>query len=72
MSETSRYVKGIRERGRDEARPDGPGRIRPAHLLLGVLDAEVRTVPRVPAPAGVDRAELAARTRATLSGENGR
>jgi ATP-dependent Clp protease ATP-binding subunit ClpA len=41
----------------------GPGRIRPAHLLLAVLAAEVGTVPRALAMAGVDRAELAARTR---------
>lgn len=49
----------------------GPGRIRPAHLLLGVLDAEVGTVPRALALAGVDRAELVARTRAALSDEEG-
>ncbi|MFC7589827.1 Clp protease N-terminal domain-containing protein [Nonomuraea antimicrobica] len=32
--------------------------LRPAHVLLGVLEAEVGTVPRALALAGVDRAEL--------------
>ncbi|MEU6713066.1 Clp protease N-terminal domain-containing protein [Nonomuraea sp. NPDC046802] len=41
--------------------------LRPAHLLLGVLEAEVGTVPRALALAGVDRAELVARTQETLS-----
>jgi ATP-dependent Clp protease ATP-binding subunit ClpA len=50
----------------------GPGRIRPAHLLLGVLEAEVGTVPRALALAGVDRVELVQRTRAALSAEEGR
>jgi len=50
----------------------GPGRIRPAHLLLGVLDTGVGTVPRALALAGVDRAELVARTRAALSEEDTR
>jgi len=35
--------------------------LRPAHLLLGILRAEVGTVPRALALAGVDRAELVAR-----------
>jgi ATP-dependent Clp protease ATP-binding subunit ClpA len=37
------------------------------HVLLGVLRAEVGTVPRALEIAGVDRAELAARAEATLS-----
>jgi D-alanyl-D-alanine carboxypeptidase len=49
-----------------------PGRIRPAHLLLGVLGAQAGTVPRALALAGVDRAELTERTRATLSAEDSR
>jgi D-alanyl-D-alanine carboxypeptidase len=58
--------RAVRSAGR------GPGRIGPAHMLLGVLDAEVGTVPRALALAGVDRAELAAQTRAALSAENSR
>ena len=50
----------------------GPGRIRPAHLLLGVLDAEVGTVPRALALAGADRGQLIERTRAALATEDGR
>ena len=50
----------------------GPGRIRPAHLLLGVLDAEVGTVPRALALAGTDREQLIERTRAALAAEDGR
>ena len=42
----------------------GPGRLRPEHLLLGVLDTEVGTVPRALALAGVNRVDLIARTRA--------
>ena len=38
----------------------------PAHLLLGILRAEVGTVPRALALAGVDRSELAARVQRTL------
>jgi D-alanyl-D-alanine carboxypeptidase len=37
------------------------------HLLLGVLDAKVGTVPRALALAGVDRAELARRAARALS-----
>ncbi|MFI9598161.1 Clp protease N-terminal domain-containing protein [Nonomuraea sp. NPDC052265] len=40
--------------------------LRPVHVLLGVLQAEVGTVPRALALAGVDRAALAERARATL------
>ncbi len=40
---------------------------RPAHLLLGILQAEVGTVPRALALAGVDRADLIARVTQTLN-----
>jgi D-alanyl-D-alanine carboxypeptidase len=39
---------------------------RPAHLLLGILQAEVGTVPRALELAGFDRAALVARVRETL------
>lgn len=42
--------------------------IRPAHLLLGILQAQVGTVPRALALAGVDKAELMARLLQTLPG----
>lgn len=41
--------------------------VRPAHLLLGVLRAEVGTVPRALALAGVDRADLLARVEQALA-----
>ncbi|MFI7698059.1 Clp protease N-terminal domain-containing protein [Nonomuraea sp. NPDC049480] len=44
--------------------------MRPAHLLLGVLDTEIGTVPRALALAGVDRAGLMARVRETLAHES--
>jgi ATP-dependent Clp protease ATP-binding subunit ClpA len=44
----------------------GRGQIRPGHLLLGVLAAQAGTVPRALALAGVDSADLAARTRQAL------
>ena len=40
--------------------------LRPAHLLLGLLSAEVGTVPRALALAGVDRQALIARVRSDL------
>lgn len=40
--------------------------LRPAHLLLGVLRAEIGTVPRALALAGIDLAELRARVLRTL------
>ncbi|MEV4184381.1 Clp protease N-terminal domain-containing protein [Streptosporangium canum] len=43
--------------------------LRPAHLLLGVLGAEIGAVPRALALAGVDRVDLMARTRQTLARE---
>ena len=52
-----RGVDGIR-RGKD---------LQPAHLLLGILQAEVGTVPRALALSGIDRAELLRRVRQTLS-----
>jgi ATP-dependent Clp protease ATP-binding subunit ClpA len=44
----------------------GRGQIQPGHLLLGVLAAQVGTVPRALALAAVDRGDLAARTRQAL------
>lgn len=41
--------------------------LRPAHLLLGILHAQVGTVPRALALAGVDRAGLAERARESLA-----
>jgi len=38
----------------------------PAHLLLGILQADVGTVPRALALTGVDRAKLAAHVQRTL------
>ncbi|MFI6478831.1 Clp protease N-terminal domain-containing protein [Nonomuraea sp. NPDC050663] len=40
--------------------------LRPAHLLIGILGAEVGTVPRALALAGVDRHALVTRAHATL------
>ncbi|GAB4586626.1 Clp protease N-terminal domain-containing protein [Nocardia sp. IFM 10818] len=40
--------------------------LRPAHLLLAILRAEVGTVPRALAAAGVDRTELVNQVRAAL------
>jgi ATP-dependent Clp protease ATP-binding subunit ClpA len=42
---------------------------RPAHLLLGILQAEVGTVPRALALAGFDRTVLIARVLETLEAE---
>ncbi|MGI5283743.1 Clp protease N-terminal domain-containing protein [Nonomuraea polychroma] len=44
--------------------------LRPAHLLLGVLDTEIGTVPRALALAGADRVGLMARARETLPHES--
>ncbi|MGP3955374.1 Clp protease N-terminal domain-containing protein [Nonomuraea sp. 3N208] len=44
--------------------------LRPAHLLLGILDTEIGTVPRALALAGADRAGLMARARETLPHES--
>jgi Clp amino terminal domain, pathogenicity island component len=43
--------------------------LQPAHLLLGILQAQVGTVPRALALAGVDQADLTARVRQTLVNE---
>jgi D-alanyl-D-alanine carboxypeptidase len=40
----------------------------PAHLLLGILQAQVGTVPRALALAGVDRADMMLRVRHALAG----
>jgi D-alanyl-D-alanine carboxypeptidase len=42
---------------------------RPAHLLLGILQAEVGTVPRALALGGIDRTALMARVLETLEAE---
>ncbi|MFF5211604.1 Clp protease N-terminal domain-containing protein [Streptosporangium sp. NPDC000396] len=44
--------------------------LRPAHLLLGILQAQVGTVPRALALAGVDRTELVAHLLQTLTPES--
>ncbi|GLW08106.1 hypothetical protein Misp01_32360 [Microtetraspora sp. NBRC 13810] len=44
--------------------------LRPAHLLLGILQAQAGTVPRALALAGVDRDGLTTRVRAALTGED--
>ena len=51
------------ERGVTAAARQDP---RPAHLLIGILQAELGTVPRALALAGVDRADLMARAAGTL------
>jgi ATP-dependent Clp protease ATP-binding subunit ClpA len=42
---------------------------RPAHLLLGIVTAQVGTVPRALALAGIDQADLKARVLQTLTHE---
>ncbi len=42
--------------------------LRPEHVLLGILRAEVGTVPRALALAGIDRAGLVLRVQQTLAG----
>ncbi|MEV4062788.1 Clp protease N-terminal domain-containing protein [Nonomuraea dietziae] len=41
--------------------------LRPAHVLLGILQAEVGTVPRALALAGVDRTDLLTRVQNTIA-----
>lgn len=41
--------------------------LRPAHLLLGILEARVGTVPRALALAGIDQADLSVRVRQALT-----
>lgn len=43
--------------------------LRPAHLLLGIVQAEVGTVPRALALAGIDQADLRARVMRVLTNE---
>ncbi|MFF9508466.1 Clp protease N-terminal domain-containing protein [Streptomyces sp. NPDC014724] len=44
--------------------------LRSAHLLLGILQARIGTVPRALALAGIDQAELADRVRQTLNSKD--
>ncbi|MFC4591735.1 Clp protease N-terminal domain-containing protein [Sphaerisporangium corydalis] len=44
--------------------------LRPAHLLLGIVRAQVGTVPRALALAGVDQADLTTRVLQTLTPED--
>ena len=44
--------------------------LQPAHLLLGILQAQIGTVPRALALAGTDRADLAARVQQALTSES--
>jgi D-alanyl-D-alanine carboxypeptidase len=44
--------------------------LRPAHVLLGILSAQVGTVPRALALVGIDRDDLTARVRRTLTTEH--
>ncbi|MGN9836934.1 Clp protease N-terminal domain-containing protein [Nonomuraea sp. H19] len=44
--------------------------LRPAHLLLGVLNTHIGTVPRALALAGIDRAALMVRAQETLAHES--
>lgn len=43
--------------------------LRPAHLLLGIVEAQVGTVPRALALAGIDQPDLRARVLQTLNNE---
>jgi Clp amino terminal domain, pathogenicity island component len=45
--------------------------LRPTHLLLGILEARVGTLPRALALAGIDQADLTVRIRQALT-NNGR
>jgi hypothetical protein len=44
--------------------------LRSAHLLLGILHAQIGTVPRALALAGIDQAGLADRVRQTLNSQD--
>jgi ATP-dependent Clp protease ATP-binding subunit ClpA len=63
-SKVGESVKLVLERGM--AAVGDKKDLRPAHLLLGVLQLKVGTVPRALALAGVDQADLRARTRQSL------
>ena len=54
------------ERGVKRSALRNDPRILPAHLLLGILQPAVGTVPRMVAAAGGDRVELTARAEASL------
>lgn len=56
------------ERGIGSAPKQGP---RPEHLLLGIIQAPVGTVPRALALAGVDRDVLIERIRQSIAAEGG-
>ncbi len=43
--------------------------LRPGHLLLGILEAQLGTVPRALALAGIDRSDLARRVQQALTKE---
>lgn len=58
-------VKNALERGVTGVRKGND--LRPAHLLLGILLAEVGTVPRALTLAGIDRAALIVRVQQTLT-----
>ncbi|GAA2810174.1 hypothetical protein GCM10020219_097610 [Nonomuraea dietziae] len=51
------------------ASPPAPRKkdLRPAHVLLGILQAEVGTVPRALALAGVDRTDLLTRVQNAIA-----
>jgi ATP-dependent Clp protease ATP-binding subunit ClpA len=51
--------RGVKSAGRQD--------LQPLHLLLGILQAEVGTVPRALQLAGIDRAYLIARVRESLN-----
>jgi D-alanyl-D-alanine carboxypeptidase len=44
--------------------------LQPAHLLLGILEARLGTVPRALALAGIDQADLTARIQQALTKED--
>jgi ATP-dependent Clp protease ATP-binding subunit ClpA len=59
-------AKTALKRAATAAAQRGERRIQPAHILLGLLSAELGTVPRALAMADVDRTELAAATHRRL------
>lgn len=62
-------AKRALERAVKIAEARGERRVLPAHLLLGVLAAEVGTVPRALAVAGVSTSDLTERTEALLTSD---
>lgn len=67
-SRMGQSAKSVFERGLGAA--GAKKDIRPAHLLLGVLELRHGTVPRALELAGVDRTALRERVRRSLSGES--